>query len=208
MHLARRLGRALEEKMNRLVAQRKYWDAYIARGLDLMLLALLTCCVLYAPAQNISQPRNANTAFSIRATHLLGFDNAKHSCGGTLSIQDNVLYFRREGKPDAQVKVASVRGVFVGMESKQVGGLPMKLGKTAAPYGSGRVVSLFAHKKYDILTLEYVDDDGGLHGAIFQLTKGQSEVVRDELLARGVPGSSREDQPSKPSTPEVAHENK
>ena len=33
----------------------------------------------------------------------------------------------------------------------------MKIGKAAAPYGGGRVVSLFAHKKYDTLTLEYVD---------------------------------------------------
>ena len=34
----------------------------------------------------------------------------------------------------------------------------MKLGKAAAPFGGGRVVSLFAHKKYDTLTLEYVDN--------------------------------------------------
>jgi hypothetical protein len=132
----------------------------------------------------------------------------KSNCDGTLSIQDNVLYFRRDGKPGGQVKIASLRGVFVGSESKQVGGLPMKLSKTAAPYGGGRVVSLFAHKKYDTLTLEYVDDDGGLHGAIFQLTKGQSEVVKDELLARGVPVSSPGDQPSKQSTVEVAHGHK
>jgi hypothetical protein len=194
--------------MNRLVAQRNYWDAYIARRLDLMLLALLTCCGLCALAQNNSQPANASTAFSIPATHVLGFDNAKHDSGGTLSIQDNVLYFRREGKPAAEVKIASVRGVFVGAESKQVGGVPLALGKAATPYAGGRVISLFAHKKYDTLTLEYVDDDGGLHGAIFRMNKGQSEAVKNELLARGVPGSSHQDQPSKPSTAEVPHENK
>ena len=38
-----------------------------------------------------------------------------------------------------------------------MGGLPLTLGEAAAPYGGGRVVSLFAHKKYDTLTLEYVD---------------------------------------------------
>ena len=46
------------------------------------------------------------------------------------------------------------------------------------------------------------------HGAIFQLNKGKGEVVRDALLARGVPADSREDQPSKQSTAEVGHENK
>jgi hypothetical protein len=55
----------------------------------------------------------------------------------------------------------------------------MTVGKVAAPYGGGRVVSLFSHKKYDTLTVEYVDDNGGLHGAIFQLTKGQAQALID-----------------------------
>jgi hypothetical protein len=84
----------------------------------------------------------------------------------------------------------------------------MKLGKAAAPYGGGRVVSLFAHKKYDTLTLEYVDSNGGVHGAIFQLKKGQGELVKKELVARGVSSSSGEDQSTKQSTSEVTYENK
>ena len=96
----------------------------------------------------------------------------------------------------------------MGGESKQVGGLPMTLGKTAAPFGGGRVVSLFAHKTYDTLTLEYVDRDGGVHGAIFQMDKGQGAVLRNELVARGVAASASEDQPTRPSTEEGTHENK
>jgi hypothetical protein len=88
----------------------------------------------------------------------------------------------------------------------------MTLGKAAAPYGGGRVVSLFAHKKYETLTLEYVDSDGGVHGVIFQLSKGQGEMLKDELVARGVPWSvspdSGEDQPTRQSTAEVTRENK
>ena len=45
--------------------------------------------------------------------------------------------------------MAAVQDVFLGEQSKQVGGVPMTLGKAAAPFGGGRVVSLFAHKKYD-----------------------------------------------------------
>jgi hypothetical protein len=126
----------------------------------------------------------------------------------TLSVQDDSLQFQRNGKPGAKVKIASVRDVFLGAESKQVGGLKMTLGKTAAPFGGGRVVSLFAHKKYDTLTLEYVDTDGGIHGAIFQLTKGQGELVRNELIARGVTISSHQDQLTKESATEARHENK
>ena len=125
-----------------------------------------------------------------------------------LSIQNNALRFQKHGDPGAQVKLTSVRALFLGEESKQVGGLPVKLGKAAVPYGGGRVISLFAHKKYDTLTLEYIDKDGGVHGAIFEVTKGQGEVVRNELVARGVPSSSGEDQATKQSTSEVTHANK
>ncbi len=109
---------------------------------------------------------------AFEATHLLGFENAKSNCSGTLSVQDNFLQFRQTGKiahTFAHINIGSVRDVFLGEENRQVGGLPLTLDKAAAPYGGGRVVSLFSHKKYDTLTLEYVDSDGGIHGPIFQL---------------------------------------
>src|SRR6202166_5380524 len=171
-------------------------------------LAVLICCGLAAPAQQITQQGKTSASFSTRATHLLGFANASNNSTGTLSMQDDLLQFQQNGMPGANVKIASVRYVLLGAESKQVGGLPMTLGKTAAPFGGGRVVSLFAHKKYDTLTLEYVDADEGIHGAIFQLTKGQPELVKNELIARGVTISSRQDQTTKERATEARHENK
>jgi hypothetical protein len=169
---------------------------------------LVLCSGIGALAQSPAAQLNANAPFSVRATHVLGFPNTENNSNGTLSIQNNALRFQKHGNPDAQVNIASVRALFLGEESKQVGGLPVKLGKAAAPYGGGRVVSLFAHKKYDTVTLEYVDRDGGVHGAIFEITKGQGEVVRNELVARGVSSSSGEDQATKQSTSEVTHANK
>ncbi len=170
--------------------------------------AVLCCFGIGASAQNTSPVLDANAPFSTRATHLLGFRNTKNNCKGILSIQNNELQFQQSGKPVAQVDVASVRNVFLGEESIQVGGVPMKIGKVAAPYGGGRVVSAFAHKKYDTLTLEYADSNGGLHGAIFQVTKGQGELVKNELLARSAPSRSGGDLTTKHSTSEVAHEDK
>jgi hypothetical protein len=125
-----------------------------------------------------------------------------------LSVQDDSLQFQQNGEPGAEVKIGSVRDVFLGGESKQVGGLPMTLGKAAVPFGGGRVVSLLAHKKYDTLSLEYVDADGGIHGAIFQLTKGQGELVKNELIAQGATISSRQGQATKENAAEGKHENK
>jgi hypothetical protein len=170
--------------------------------------ALLLCSGIGALAQSTALPLNANTPFSTRATHLLGFPNTKNGCRGTLSTQDNWLRFQQSGKLVAQVDMASVRHAFLGEETMQVGGLPMKIGKAAAPYGGGRVVSLFAHKKYDTLTLEYVDSDGGVHGAIFQVTKGQGELVRNELLARGASASPSEERVTNQDSPGGTHEYK
>ena len=195
--------------MDRFVVSCSHSKTYhLGRRYALWLSAVLVCCSLTAPAQKITQRGDTSVPFSTRATHLLGFANAKNNSTGTLSVQDDSLQFQQNGKPAAKVKIALVRNVRLGAESKQVGGLPMTLGKTAAPFGGGRVVSLFAHKKYDTLTLEYVDADEGIHGAIFQLTKGQGELVKNELIAQGATISSRQDQATKENAAEARHENK
>ena len=107
----------------------------------------------------------------------------------------------------AEVKISSIREIFVEDEDKQVGGTVMTLGKAAAPYGGGRVVSLFAHKKYDLLTVEYIDSNGGFHGAIFQLVKGQGQSFKKDLVAHGAHLTSPEDRATTQSTPEVKHDN-
>jgi len=195
--------------MDRLVVSRTHNKTYQPdRRRALWLSTVLICCGLAAPAQQITQRGNTSASFSTRATHLLGFANARNNSTGTFSVQDDSLQFQQNGKPGATVKIALIRDVFLGAESKQVGGLPMTLGKKATPFGGGRVVSLFAHKKYDTLTLEYVDADEGIHGAIFQLTKGQGELVRNELIARGVTINPHQDQLTKESATEASHENK
>ncbi len=195
--------------MDRFIVSRSYSEAYRPdRRRALWLSTMLICCSLTAPAQKITQPGDTSAPFSTRATHLLGFANARNNSTGTLSVQDDSLQFQQNGKPAAKVKIALVRNILLGAESNQLGGLPMTLGKTAAPFGGGRVVSLFAHKKYDTLTLEYVDADKGIHGAIFQLAKGQGELVKNELIAQGVIISPRQDQSTKESATEAKHENK
>jgi len=171
------------------------------------LLAVLICCSLAAPAQTAIHTEDTDPLFSIRSTHLLGFENAKKDSAGTLTIKRDLLQFQQNDETPAQVRIGSVRDVFLGEDSIQVGNLPMTLGKAAAPFGSGRVVSLVAHKKYDTLTLEYLDDAGGIHGAIFELQKGQAEVVKRELITHGAIILSHHDQATEQNT-EVGHENK
>lgn len=68
-------------------------------------------------------------------------------------------------------------------------------------------MSLFAHKKYETLTVEYMDADGGFHGAIFELNKGQAESFRNELVTKGARVSDKDIEPTK-QTAEAASEKK
>jgi hypothetical protein len=182
-------------------------DSYLLKGLPaLTFWTLLILCNDGALAQTAS--RTTDTSFSVRATHLIGFEGAGKNANGNLSIQDDILRFERDGKPAVQVSIASIQNASLGEQSREVGGMPMTLGKAAAPFGGGRAVSLFAHKKYDTLALEYVDANGGLHGAVFQLNKGQGDALRSRLLAKGARVSGSENQSTKQSATEVPHENR
>ena len=174
----------------------------------LRLFTALILCSVTVSAQSTLHRADGNAELSIRATHLLGFEDAKNNRNGTLSVQDGLLQFRQNGKPGTEVKVGSVRDVILGEESRQVGGLPMTLGKAAIPYSGGRVVSLVAHKKYDTLTLQYVDDDGAVHGAIFQLHKGEAEAVKAALTAQGMSIGSHQGGATKGNSGEVSYEDK
>jgi hypothetical protein len=167
-------------------------------------LIVAIACTAATFGEDVNQPRNSPV--STRVTHLLGFAGAPNNANGTLTIATEVLKFQKQGQPAVEVKIASVQGIFLGDESRQVGGLPMTLGKAAVPFGGGRAVSLFAHKKYDMLTLEYLDGNGGFHGAIFQLDKGQGEILRNSLVA-GASVTNHEDQSAKQHAAEVSNEN-
>jgi hypothetical protein len=67
----------------------------------------------------------------------------------------------------------------------QSGGTVGTLTKVALPYGGGRALSLILRSKIDILTLAYRDDNGGFHGVILTMPKGQGEQLRAQLVAGG-----------------------
>jgi hypothetical protein len=145
---------------------------------------------------------------AMHVTHVLGFETARHNANGELRIQGAALQFQRGGSPADQVRISSIQNIFLGGEDKQVGGVPMMLGKAAVPFGGGRVVSLFSHKKYDSLTIEYLDNNSGFHGAIFLVSKGQGENFKKELVKNGAHSGPSQDQAPTPTNQEVKNENK
>jgi hypothetical protein len=124
-----------------------------------------------------------------------------------------MVQFERNGSPSAQVSISSIQDISLGTEDKQIGGVPMTLGKAAVPFEGGRAISLFSHKQYDTFTVEYLDNNGGFHGAIFRMNKGQGQAFEKDLVAKGAHIAPPEIQATTQSTPEVKtpevkHENK
>ena len=150
----------------------------------LALLVLLGWLVATASGQEERKAGPATPNPAIHATHVLGFETVNRNTGGELSIQDDALQFRGGEMRAVEISIASIRNVSLGEDDKQVGGVPMMLGKSAVPFGGGRAISLFSHKKYDSLTVEYIDASGGLHGAIFRMKKGAGQTFRDDLITR------------------------
>jgi hypothetical protein len=114
---------------------------------------------------------------------------------GELSIHEENLRFERGGSPAALVSITSIQNISLSFseQDKQVGGVPMTLGKAAVPFGGGRMVSLISHKKYDSLAIEYLDTRGGFHGAIFRLAKRRGEAFKNGLIAHGAHIARSED---------------
>ena len=169
-----------------------------ARGC-LILLFLFSAALF---GQNADGARTSAADLPIHVKHTLGLEGVSKNASGNLSIQEGALQFQRETGQAVQISIGSIQDVSRGEQDKQIGGVPMALGKAATPFGGGRVIGLFSHKKYDFLTVEYLDSNGGLHGAIFQLNKGQGQVLKDELQAEGAHVTLSDDQSTKESTPE------
>ncbi len=116
--------------------------------------------------------------------HVLGLEGVKPRAKGKLTVDAKGLDFQGSAA-HAQVPLQSIEDVLTGEDSRQTGGKGLTVAKMAVPYGGGRVLSLFTHEKFDSLTVEYRDDNGGLHGVLFTMPKGKALDVKKQLVALG-----------------------
>lgn len=126
-------------------------------------------------AQQVSGP--------VKVVQLTGLVGVKNNAKGTLSVENRQLHFVH-GQTSSDVGASSIQDVVTAADSQRSVGGTVGLMSMAAPYGGGRVLSLF-RTKIDTLTVKYRDADGGLHGAIFTMPVGTAEVIKKELVAQG-----------------------
>ena len=152
-----------------------------------------------ANAQRVSGP--------VKVVQLTGLVGVKDNAKGTLSVENGQLHFVH-GKASSDVSAPSVQDVVTAADSQRAVGGTIGLMSMAAPYGGGRVLSLF-RTKIDTLTVKYRDTDGGLHGAIFSMPVGTAEVIKKDLVAQGAHSTaSGEPTPAASSSPSPNKEQK
>jgi hypothetical protein len=164
---------------------------------------LITATIITLAAAGLVWAQPAATAPKPNVRHVIGLDTIKRNATGTLTVQDAALRFKT-GKDETSIPVASINDIFVGTETTQSGGKTGRVVKTAAiaaPYESGKVLTIMMRTKVDILTVSYHDPDGALHGAIFALPIGQASVMRTQLTQAGAHATPDESAVSEGSKP-------
>ena len=123
-----------------------------------------TAFIALAGAGLASAQPAATTPANLKVRYLIGLDTPKGNSTGTLALQDGVLQFKT-GKTDAKVPVSSIDDIFIGTEVTQSGGKTGRVVKTAAmaaPFESGKALTILLRTKVDILTVAFHDQDGAV----------------------------------------------
>jgi len=135
-------------------------------------------------SQQLASPQASQTTSIPNVKCVIGLENIKPNIKGTLSLLPNGLEFAT-GKNKVDISTASIQDIFTGQESRQdVSGPAGTVAKAGIPYGGGRIVSLFSHN-VEVLTVEYVDSNGGFHGTVFVLSPGKATALKNQLVAQG-----------------------
>ena len=145
-------------------------------------LVIAVAVFVCSPLIRIGHAQQAQT--ETQAVQVIGFAGLKENTKGRLTVVNGTLRFVC-AKGNTDVAAASIEEVVTGKDSQRViGGTFGTVASLAAPYGSGSALPLF-RKKVDTLTIQYRDADGGLHGAIFTMPRGQADPIKKELVAQG-----------------------
>ena len=118
-----------------------------------------------------------------KVIQLMGLNGVKRGAKGSLNVEQGNLHFAH-AKTTSDVAIASLQDVVTGADTVKAVGNTIGLLSMAAPYESGRFLSLF-RRKIDTLTIQYQDADGGTHGAIFAMHVGTADAIKKDLLAQG-----------------------
>jgi hypothetical protein len=154
-----------------------------------MLRALHAGFVLSIVATSVPLPSPVHTASAItpgstvvqssgwsstHAVHVLGMPEIKAKESGTLTITPQHLTFTGRSA-SSTIDLSSIVALNAGNERVELWGMKGRLMRMAVPYGGGAAFATFMHHQRDMLTVEFVDRQGGYHGSVFFLPGNEAE---------------------------------
>jgi hypothetical protein len=120
--------------------------------------------------------------------HLIGLPAIREKEKGSLSISPVALTFASPGGR-ASVQRAEILNVSIGDVNVETGGTAGKITRAMIPFGGGSVLATVTHKQFGLLTIEFRDQHGALHGAVFLLPKDESLQAQMQLGEQTSPHS-------------------
>jgi len=144
----------------------------------------------HAPAATlqVSQPIPPSAAIwqSAKAEHVYGFPELKPHNKGTLSFSlDSVTFSGKTGTTSIDRK--DVTAVSSGNQKVEIWGMKGRILRAAMPNGSGVAGAMFMKHRVDMLTVEYRDRHGAIHGAVFFLPAHQADQALQSFTQMPVP---------------------
>ena len=110
---------------------------------------------------------------SAQAKYRIGLPGIKPKASGTLTLSPTELVFTTSNGR-AFIERARIFAVTVGGERKETGGIGAWVARTALPFAGGAVLATVTQAQVDLLTVEFSDERGSYHGAVFILPKTEA----------------------------------
>ena len=124
---------------------------------------------------------------STSAEHVYGFPDVRPNKKGSLTLSAETLRF--SGKSgDVSIPRSSVTAVSAGNQRVELWGLGGRILRMTIPDGGGLAAAAVMHHRVDMLTVEFNDNHGGNHGAVFFLPANEADrALENFALTRSAP---------------------
>lgn len=122
---------------------------------------------------------------STHAVHVLGMPEIKAKENGTLTITPQRFTFSAKSA-SSTIDLPSIVAISAGNERVELWGMKGRLMRMAVPYGGGAAFATFMHHQRDMLTVEFVDSQGGYRGSVFFLPGNEAEQALRNITPSAV----------------------
>lgn len=115
------------------------------------------------------------------AEHLFGFPDVAPHKKGTLAFTANAVTFTGKSETTS-IPRRSVTAVSAGNERVEIWGLGGRVLRMVIPEGGGIAAAAVMHHRIDMLGIEFTDDRGGMHDAVFFLPASEAARALESFV--------------------------